>query len=637
LRINNNITAQNSHRQLGLSQGNLHVSVERLSSGMRINRAADDAAGLAISEKMRTQIRGLGQASRNIQDGVSLLQVGDGALQFIHDKMQRMRELAVQAANGTNAELDRAALQLEIGQLTSEINAAIGETNFNGRQLFDGSIGSTRAFDFGVDATAYDPGFIESGPPAFPPGGVDFFPWTAPAGFGNLWAQHLGSLAAGPNFPVEGLFAIQIRTPANGIFNFVLDFAAANPGPAPGAMTGTGFQSALQGLINQAPALSGTTVNLDFGNNQIQVNFPMHPDNPDAFDGAMGRVGETPRVHIGIGLGGALAGGPDRVSMTQGVMITNHSGGPSAVRQLLTPDASGAIPFNGPAIALFGAPPTVQTPQEADIGNILNLSINISPTPRSVNLIPGHFPDINSFVAAQAPAFAAAGFDVSIENGQLMLSTHDTGDHITFGDPVAFSTPPSVDLADFLGLNNAVATPSLPSEADGLWIQSGANAGDGVWLDIPRLCARSLGIAIWPLDFTRDPTPVFPNENMTVNNFVPTPNVEPVERPPAPWFHSLSVMSTEDASFAIDALDNAINIISMERAQLGAQYNRLEYSRANVDNTGENLQAAESRIRDTDMAFEMTTFVRNQILTQSGTAMLAQANALPQSMLQLLG
>ncbi|MCL2279244.1 MAG: hypothetical protein FWC20_07555 [Oscillospiraceae bacterium] len=108
--------------------------------------------------------------------------------------------------------------------------------------------------------------------------------------------------------------------------------------------------------------------------------------------------------------------------------------------------------------------------------------------------------------------------------------------------PVATSTPG--DLVSWLGLGDASITPSLPSDADGLWIQSGANAGDGLFLDIPRLCARSLGSATWPLDFTRDPTPVFPNENMTVNNFVPSPNVEPVEHPPAPWLHSLSVMST---------------------------------------------------------------------------------------------
>ena len=626
MRINNNITAVNSHRQLGINQRSLGVHTERLSSGMRVNRAADDSAGLAISEKMRTQIRGLNRASLNVQDGASLLQVGDGALQFIHDKMQRMRELSVQAANGTNADLDRAAIQLEIAQLTSEINSAIGETNFNGKTLFDGSIGSNRAFDFGVEATAYDPGLVEGGAPNFPAGGVSYFPWTAPATFGTQLATGLSALNAASNFPTSGLFAIQVRTPAAGNFTFVLDFEHANPG---GTMTGTEFQAALEGLINQAPALSGTTLNIGFGANQFQLNFPRHPDNPNALVGAMGQPGtQTPSVQVGIGMGGG-PGALERASMNEGVMITNRPGGAAAIRPVTVAD-----PFNGPATAIFGTPGRI-FPQTAGAGPHVGMTINVNPTPRTINLQPGLFPDLNSFVAAQAPAFAAAGFDVSIENGQLMLTTHDTGAHVTFATPVATSTP--VDLVNWLGLGDAVVTPSEPSEADGLWIQSGANAGDGLFLDIPRLCARSLGIAVWPLDFTRDPTPVFPNENMTVNNFFPTPNVEPVEPPPSPWFHSLSVMSIEDASFAIDALDNAINIISMERAQLGAQYNRLEYTRANVDNTAENLAAAESRIRDTDMALEMTHFVRGQILTQSSTAMLAQANALPQSMLQLLG
>ena len=143
MRINNNITAVNSHRQLGINRRSLGENTERLSSGTRVNRPADDSAGFSISEKMRTQIRGLNRTSLNIQDGSSSLQVGDGALQFVHDKMQRMRELAVQAANGTNDNLDRVAIQLEFGQLTSEINSVIRKTSCNGRMLFDGSTGDS--------------------------------------------------------------------------------------------------------------------------------------------------------------------------------------------------------------------------------------------------------------------------------------------------------------------------------------------------------------------------------------------------------------------------------------------------------------------------------------------------------------
>jgi len=138
MRIQNNITAQNSHRQYGLNSINIGKNVEKLSSGYRVNRAADDAAGLAISEKMRTQIRGLNMASRNSQDGISLVQTAEGALQSAHDIMQRMRELAVQSRNGTNdTEVDRKALNLEFQQLDKELAQITETVKFNDMTVFD--------------------------------------------------------------------------------------------------------------------------------------------------------------------------------------------------------------------------------------------------------------------------------------------------------------------------------------------------------------------------------------------------------------------------------------------------------------------------------------------------------------------
>jgi flagellin len=139
MRINNNIMAMNAHRQLGVNQTNASKAMERLSSGMRINRAGDDAAGLAISEKMRGQIRGLKQAQRNAQDGISLIQTAEGALNETHAILQRMRELAAQAANDTNTAVDRAELQKEIDQLASEITRIADNTEFNTQNLLGGS------------------------------------------------------------------------------------------------------------------------------------------------------------------------------------------------------------------------------------------------------------------------------------------------------------------------------------------------------------------------------------------------------------------------------------------------------------------------------------------------------------------
>ncbi|NLA84222.1 MAG: flagellin, partial [Clostridiales bacterium] len=138
MRINNNLMAMNTHRQLGLGNTAASKSMEKLSSGYRINRAGDDAAGLSISEKMRGQIRGLMQASSNAQDGISLIQTAEGALQETHAILQRMRELAVQSANDTNVDVDRAAIQGEIDELAAEITRIAENTEFNTQNLLGG-------------------------------------------------------------------------------------------------------------------------------------------------------------------------------------------------------------------------------------------------------------------------------------------------------------------------------------------------------------------------------------------------------------------------------------------------------------------------------------------------------------------
>lgn len=138
--INNNISALNTHRQMGINQNNMQSAMEKLSSGLRINRAGDDAAGLAISEKMRAQINGLDQASRNAQDGISLIQTAEGALDETHSILQRMRELAVQSANDTNTDDDRAEIQKEVDQLAQEITRIGENTEFNTQKLLDGSL-----------------------------------------------------------------------------------------------------------------------------------------------------------------------------------------------------------------------------------------------------------------------------------------------------------------------------------------------------------------------------------------------------------------------------------------------------------------------------------------------------------------
>ena len=151
--INHNMNALNAHRNMGVNNTNAGKSMEKLSSGLRINRAGDDAAGLAISEKMRGQIRGLTQASRNASDGISLVQTAEGALNETTNILQRMREISVQSANSTNTETDRAALQEELNQLTTEINRIGNTTEFNTQKLLNGGAGSSSSANV-TDATS---------------------------------------------------------------------------------------------------------------------------------------------------------------------------------------------------------------------------------------------------------------------------------------------------------------------------------------------------------------------------------------------------------------------------------------------------------------------------------------------------
>src|SRR5699024_5353525 len=150
--INHNISALNTHRQLGANQNAVQGSLEKLSSGLQINKAGDDAAGLAISEKMRGQIRGLDMAAKNAQDGISLIQTAEGALNETHSILQRMRELAVQSSNDTNTNEDREELQKELDQLANAINDISNDTEFNTQKLLDGSV--TKGFTFHVGANS---------------------------------------------------------------------------------------------------------------------------------------------------------------------------------------------------------------------------------------------------------------------------------------------------------------------------------------------------------------------------------------------------------------------------------------------------------------------------------------------------
>ncbi|HHY74185.1 MAG TPA: flagellin [Bacillus bacterium] len=370
--INHNLPAMNSYRQMGTNQLNSTKSMEKLSSGLRINRAGDDAAGLAISEKMRGQVRGLNQAQRNAQDAISLIQTAEGGLSETHSILQRMRELATQSANDTNTDQDRQELQKELNQLTSEINRIANNTEFNQKKLLNGSQKLA-----GADAN-------------------------------NIKLAGAGNVTSG-----NGL---HMQVGANSMQNMTVD---------------------IFDMRAEALGVAGTT------NQTAQIN------NTSTYKNVAS------------------------VSTTE----TYYS-------------ASGVKQTNGTSV-------------RTDNGTVIN--------------------------------------------AELVKKSEDA----------MFASGAQNQLAD-IGNDTAGQT------------------------------------------------------------------------------YALDIRNHKKATAAISVIDAAINQVSAERSKLGAFQNRLEHTISNLGNSAENLQAAESRVRDVDMANEMMSFTKNNILSQASQAMLAQANQRPQSVLQLL-
>ncbi|MBY0123473.1 flagellin [Bacillus sp. S/N-304-OC-R1] len=473
MRINHNIQALNAYRNLYQNQFNTSKNLERLSSGLRINRAADDAAGLAISEKMRSQIRGLKQAERNSLDGVSLMQVAEGAMTEVHSMLQRMRELSVQAANDTNTTSDRTAIQLEIDQLIKEIDSIAAKTEFNTRKLLDGSSAADTQFFTGEQSKTN----IKNVP-----------------------------IVTDPSMP-SAEYEIEV---ASGSINIV------NQLNQPGA--GISDKDVL--TVNDTKG-----ANLAFGEYTIVVS-------------KSDKEGESATIEVFD---------PDGFSIGQ--LAANIGSASGAGVKTIGTETGRQVEINTKLITGTG---TAKIQVEAE------LSVGVS----RVDKVSGS--SVSTPITFEKK--------LTTKNGKI---THG-GLEMEFGANV------TAGKSQFQLTNKALA------------FQIGANTGQSLNIDVPQLSTVKLGI------------------------------------------DEINVLDHDSANNAIFKIEQAINQISATRAKLGATQNRLEHTINNLQVTNENLTSAESRIRDADMALEMTEFTKNNILNQSAQAMLAQANQLPQGVLQLL-
>ncbi|PRR85248.1 flagellin [Clostridium luticellarii] len=568
--INHNLMANNALRNMGINSNSAAKAMEKLSSGLRINRAGDDAAGLAISEKMRGQINGLNQASSNSQDAISMIQTAEGALNETHSILQRMRTLATQAANDTNVEVDRGEIQKEINQLSSEINRIGNTTEFNTQALLKGD-GTQNLDKTGVVTDV-----------VFGGGATN-----------NTQATQLVTIAAaataGSSLTVT-LNGEQIN------LTYAANATAANDGKI---VDGTNTGNAAQIYIDSTSAAAA--------------------DDADAIASALNAV---------IQQNSTLKGGYTATATSGVVTIKATAGGQfaGAAGNIAASTASSTTFVSAAAAASVGT--TTYTAATADETLVLADTAAVANLVGKGMMIGDH--EIEFYDASKgAYTGNAIGVDISgAGNGTdvagkivAQLGTKFDDVTITNADNVLTFTS---KLQGEAGNTAKISDGGIQQEFKATF-QVGANQGQQLNIDINDM--RSIALDITGKAGSSDAAS---GAAYTSTNTV-TNGTDAITREA-----SLDVSTATNATNAIKTINNAIEKVSSERSKLGAFQNRLEHTINNLGVSSENLTSAESRIRDVDMAAEMSEYSKNNILSQAAQAMLAQANTQPQQVLQLL-
>ncbi|WP_406542222.1 flagellin [Clostridium ljungdahlii] len=567
--INHNLQANNAIRNMNINSNNASKSMQKLSSGLRINSAADDAAGLAISEKMRGQINGLDQAASNSQDAISMVQTAEGALNETTSILQRMRQLANQSANGTNVTVDRQSIQTEMNQLTSEINRIGNTTEFNTQSLLKGD-GSVKVAGSGLTTGVgnFTGGVNPSKTAATQTNTITATATAADTYTVTLNGQALTVTFAASNAGGQAAQAVYNVTGTAATVN--LESTATVNGAA------TGIRTALQDMIDNNSALKGNYTVTGNG-----ANVTITAVSGGTFDGAAGIIGASAKS--GTTLAGTAAG-------NTGTTSTGTA-------------AAATITIGGTYSAYIGTGMTIDNQQvefyDGTKGAYTGSAIGVDLAGLSTA------DDISKAIIAQAgPKLSGVTLATGGGAGKVTISAADPG--------VAGN---QIKVQDGSIQQNFKTT-----------MQVGANMGQTFEISIADMRSNALGIA----GTAGASVAGVAGAKFTSTNVV-TDGTSATLREA-----SLDVSTTDTATAALKVLDNATAAVSAQRSQLGAYQNRLEHTIANLGTSSENLTSAESRIRDVDMAKEMSAFSKNNILSQAAQAMLAQANQQPQQVLQLL-
>ena len=657
--VQHNLTAMNANRYLGINNSKLSKSLEKLSSGYAINRAGDNAAGLAVSEKMRSQIAGLTQGVKNAQDGISMVQTYEGALTETDSILQRMKTLADQAANGTyQNEVDRDAIQLEFDQLNDELNQ-IADTDFNGvvvlngGQMADGTKAVGGKFDYdnnvrgarqltSSDVTAFD-GTKISGVPAPATSAVTTnadLAWKAWSTGGGGYDRHTAGKPTGPEsftvtFEYDGNGGWKaIKSSDVGIkvaeVNKSLECTPDNITNAAGGKNNGGFTlySGVPGaakageevanvVVDTTNLKAGDTIVLEFKNPLNKNYAPGNASLDVADNGAKASTGKVnpdnaqvaPTVEVGSG-GDAATDYVTLGSTTAAKAMTKTAADSFNALQ----GANITTKYTGGKVSSIsfklkdGSNCTIDTTNDNATGSIITTNgVTLSFEAAAKDTGETVIKDADGGILFTIKPKAGGANDYEINSGSVSSTLNF--ETVTYEDNIA-----SVEIANVadnsVSKSNAYGQGAAPlTYTDNITLQTGARTKDAVNFTF-KYTSNGMGDL---------------KANMNCS-----------ARADGLGTSGLSLLTQKDANYAIDRIDHAINKVSMVRATFGAVQNRLEHKIDNMNVTIENITSAESGIRDTNMPTEMMNFTKNQILSQAAQSMLAQANQLPQSVLSLL-
>jgi flagellin len=678
MRINNNLMAMNAHRQLGLGNAAGAKSMEKLSSGFRINRAGDDAAGLSISEKMRGQIRGLNQASRNAQDGISLIQTAEGALNETHAILQRMRELAVQSSSDTNVdELDREAIQNEITQLKTEIDRIGNTTEFNTQKLLDGgrqikanAIKSGNALSGGSAAAATNATATVTAAGTAPVAatwksgaitamGIDQTNTVSFNGATVTINTDEAAVAANATNATTGTVTVENGANQEAIANALK--AAFEEIQGQGGLVGFEFSVDGSGAAAQL-VIRDTLANGDT-NNALTITVAGSGDLDLAQKDTAATAGTNTAGITGVPASGTIAFSnvaeegshitlaDKKVAFwdSSATTFANANEAKATLGADFVVDINGVTAGDGYAIATavfsaVGAAGIAGYTLSDNTTGTLTLTAN-APGPHGLTTLVGKT-DITDVAAATGSlTFSdtpAEGSSIKIGDQKIAFYDSSLANYSTDAEA---KKGLSADFAiDVKGLNAEQTVDKLLALQTSLNskltnnVNLGKNKNEDGSVNLV-ITAQNTGFGgnNVKLDISKDATAGFDARFQIGSNQGQNMEIGIGDmRAEALGINDIDLSNRTGAEKAITTINNAINKVSNQRSELGAFQNRLEHTIKNLDNASENLQAAESRIRDVDMAKEMMEFTKNNILQQAATAMLAQANMAPSGVLQLL-